>query len=116
MHSSHGVIDAPPPTRLLTPVIDPSIGEADDLRLEPLYRVLIHNDDVTPYDYVVRILERIFLLSEELADHIAWTAHHEEIAVVVVRPRPEAEKLTTIAHAHARLDGFPLTFSLEPNE
>lgn len=103
-------------TPAIAPAIDPDVEETDDLRQAPLYRVLIHNDDVTPYNYVVRMLVRVFLLSEELADHIAWTAHHEEIAVVVVRPRPEAEKLTTVAHAHARMDGFPLTFSLEPNE
>lgn len=83
---------------------------------EPPYQVLIHNDDVTPYDYVVRILQRIFALSEELADHVAWTAHHEDIAVVVVRPRAEADRLITMARAHARLDGYPLTFSMEPVE
>ncbi|HMN29382.1 MAG TPA: ATP-dependent Clp protease adaptor ClpS, partial [Caldilineaceae bacterium] len=80
---------------------------------EPLYQVLIHNDDVTPYDYVVRILQRIFLLSEELAEHVAWTAHHEEVAVVVIRPKAEAQKLITVARAHARMDGYPLTFSME---
>jgi ATP-dependent Clp protease adaptor protein ClpS len=105
------------PIWLLTQtVIDPVVDEADDLRLEPLYRVLIHNDDVTPYDYVVRILQRVFLLSEELADHVAWTAHHEEVAVVVVRPRPEAEKLIMVARGKARLDGYPLTFTMEPDD
>lgn len=96
----------------------PATRELDDVDEfsdeEPPYQVLIHNDDVTPYDYVVRILQRIFALSEELADHVAWTAHHEDIAVVVVRPRAEADRLITMAHAQARLDGYPLTFSMEP--
>jgi ATP-dependent Clp protease adaptor protein ClpS len=97
-------------------VIDPLVREVDDLRLEPLYRVLIHNDPVTPFDYVIRILQQIFHLSEEIADHVAWTAHHEDVAVVIIRPRAEADKLMQTARERARMDGYPLTFSLEPVE
>lgn len=82
-------------------------------RYAPRWRVLIHNDDVTPFDYVMRILLQIFLLSEEIADHVANTAHNEGQAVVVVRPRDEAERLAKVARTRARLDGFPLMFSLE---
>ena len=82
----------------------------------PLYKVLIHNDDVTPLDYVIRILRRVFTLSQELAEHIAETAHNEEVAIVVIRPRTEAEKLLGAARLQARADGFPLTFSMEPDE
>jgi ATP-dependent Clp protease adaptor protein ClpS len=79
-------------------------------------RVLIHNDDVTPYDYVIDTLNDIFLLSDEMAEHVAWTAHTRGTAVVVVRPRPEAEKLVKAAHSRAKLNGFPLTFSVETDE
>jgi ATP-dependent Clp protease adaptor protein ClpS len=96
-------------------VIEPVVREDDTTQWEPLYRVLIHNDDVTPFDYVIRILQRIFMLSEELADHVAWTAHEDGLAVVVVRPRSEAEKLIKVARARARADGYPLTFTLEPD-
>ncbi|GIV76254.1 ATP-dependent Clp protease adaptor ClpS [Litorilinea aerophila] len=80
---------------------------------EGMARVIIHNDDVTPYEYVIDILGGVFMLSEEIADHIAWTAHTKGQAVVVVRPRAEAEKLAKIAQGRAKRDGFPLTFSLE---
>lgn len=109
-------ITAPVIDPVIDPVQDPIAREDDFLTLEPRYRVLIHNDDVTPYNYVIRVLEEIFQLSEELAEHVAWTAHHEEVAVVVVRPRPEAEKLIKVARAKARGDGYPLTFSLERDE
>jgi len=87
----------------------------NDVREEPLYRILIHNDDVTPLDYVIRILKRVFMLSQELAEHIAETAHEDGVAIVLIRPRPEAEKLIGIARTHARADGYPLTFSMEPD-
>lgn len=75
--------------------------------------ILIHNDEVTPYEYVISMLGDLFMLSEELADHIAWTAHTKGVAVVVVRPRTEAEKLVKVAHGRARSASYPLTFSLE---
>ncbi len=84
-----------------------------DVDEEPRWRVLIHNDDVTPFEYVIRVLLQIFLLSEEIAEHVANTAHTEGQAVVVVRPRNEAERLVKVARARARLDGYPLTFSME---
>jgi ATP-dependent Clp protease adaptor protein ClpS len=81
--------------------------------LEPLYRVLVHNDDVTPYDYVIAVLRTIFDLSHELAEHVTWVAHSTGVAYVLTRPRSEAERLVNKAHVAARLDGYPLTFSLE---
>ena len=77
--------------------------------------VLIHDDEVTPYEYVINILGDLFMLSEELADHVAWTAHTKGVAVVVVRPRVEAEKLVNVARGRARSNGYPLTFTLEQN-
>jgi ATP-dependent Clp protease adapter protein ClpS len=75
--------------------------------------ILIFNDDVTPYSYVMYMLGDLFMLSEELADHVAWTAHTKGKAVVVVRPRVEAEKLVKVARGRARMDGYPLAFALE---
>lgn len=91
---------------------DIDLAEAD--QLERRWYVVIHNDDVTPFDYVIRILTNLFLLSEEMAEHVAQTAHSEGKAVVVVRPRPEAERLVRVARSRSRLDGYPLTFSIEP--
>lgn len=96
-------------------LLEPVVRDDKDIREEPLYRILMHNDDVTPFDYVIRMLKRIFMLSQELAEHIAETAHDEGVAIVMIRPRPEAEKLIGIARTHARADGYPLTFSMEPD-
>ena len=86
---------------------------AEASAFEPLYLVLVHNDDVTPYEYVIQILRRVFMLSEELAEHVAFTAHSDGHAVVVIRPRDEALRLISIAHNRARADGFPLKFTIQ---
>ena len=87
---------------------------AEEKEVERRWYVLVHNDDVTPFEYVMRILTGLFLLSEEIAEHVAQTAHQEGKAVVVVRPRAEAERLVKVARSRARLDGYPLSFSIEP--
>jgi ATP-dependent Clp protease adaptor protein ClpS len=81
---------------------------------EQPYRVLIHNDDVTTFDFVIRMLQSVFKLSREIAEHIALVTHHQDIALVCVRPRSEAEKLVGQGIFAARIEGFPLMLSCEP--
>ena len=87
-----------------------------DSEHEARYRILIHNDDVTPFDFVIMVLLRVFKLSGEIAEHVTMTAHIKGVALVMVRPKAEAENLIVKAHMAARLEGFPLTFSIEPDE
>jgi ATP-dependent Clp protease adaptor protein ClpS len=84
--------------------------------LESMWRVLIHNDDVTPYDFVVAILIRVFDLTPIIAEHITYLAHTKGIALVTVLAKTEAERRVGKAHFAARLEGFPLTFTLEPED
>ena len=77
------------------------------------WSVLIHNDDVTPIDFVIYTLSSVFMLSDELAEHIAATAHDSGSAVVTTRKRAEAEMLMSVALGRAKNDGYPLKFSLE---
>ncbi|MBX3053490.1 MAG: ATP-dependent Clp protease adaptor ClpS [Caldilineaceae bacterium] len=79
-------------------------------------RILIHNDNVTTFEFVIDILQRIFRLSKEIAEHIAWETHTRDVAPVATRPKSEAERLVNQAHAAARANGFPLTFTIEPKE
>ena len=86
----------------------------EETELEPLYRILIHNDHVTPMDFVVHILKNIFYLSNEKALDIMMTAHITGIAYVQTLPKPEAERRVNKAHAEAGFAGYPLHFSTEP--
>jgi ATP-dependent Clp protease adaptor protein ClpS len=97
-------------------VPDIRIGEdqQQETAYEPLYRVIIHNDDVTPMDFVVHILHSIFMLLVPDAVNIMFIAHHHGEAVVQILPRSEAEKRINKAHFAAGLEGYPLHFSMEP--
>ena len=97
-------------------VPDIKIGEEQqqETAYEPLYRVIIHNDDVTPMDFVVHVLSNIFMLLAPDAVRVMYTAHYRGEAVVQILPRSEAENRINKAHFAAGLEGYPLHFSMEP--
>lgn len=100
----------------MRPLIEPEIQivEESETELEPLYRVLIHNDAVTPMDFVVHILKVHFYLSNPQAADIMFTAHVYGSAYVQTLAKSEAEKRINRAHAEANNAGYPLQFSMEP--
>ena len=81
---------------------------------EPRARVIIHNDDITPMDFVVVILQRIFHLTPLESEHVMIVAHFTGMAYVCTLPLSEAKKRVGKAHFAAQLEGYPLTFSIEP--
>ncbi len=93
------------------PEIIPDIVPEDEL--EPPVRVIIHNDDVTPMDFVVHVLERIFFLGQKDALDIMYTAHFSGMAYVQTLPKSEAQNRIGKAHFAAGLEGYPLHFSLD---
>lgn len=95
---------------------DVDVEQDEMVWVEPPWRVLIHNDDVTTFEFVERILVTLFKLSHEIAEHIALVTHIYGIALVCVRPRSEAEKLVGQAIFAARMEGFPLMLTCEPDE
>lgn len=98
----------------VVPEIEIIEEQEEKTELESLYRVLIHNDDVTPMDFVVQILKTIFFQSNPKAYEIMLIAHITGLAYVQTLPKSEAEKRINRAHFAAGLGGYPLHFSMEP--
>lgn len=90
------------------------ILEETKTELESLYRVLIHNDNITPMDFVVHVLKTLFYLSNDKAANIMFIAHVYGSAYVQTLVKSEAEKRVNKAHAEANHAGYPLKFTLEP--
>ncbi len=82
--------------------------------VEPPYKVIIHNDDVTPMDFVVAVLRVIFELTLERAEAVMLTAHYTGGAVVGKYPKDDAQRRVDAAHQLARLEDYPLKFTMEP--
>jgi ATP-dependent Clp protease adaptor protein ClpS len=97
-----------------SPEIETEIEVEQEPSLGPLYRVIIHNDDVTPMDFVMRILVTVFQLDGGHALSVMYTAHYHGSAYVQTLPKPEAVKRIGQAHTTARLNHYPLQFTMEP--
>jgi ATP-dependent Clp protease adaptor protein ClpS len=89
-------------------------NQKEDSEREPLYRIIIHNDDTTPMDFVIHILITIFLLPRINAANIMYSAHLNGSAYVQTAPRAVAQLRINKAHFAAILKSAPLHFSMEP--
>lgn len=89
-------------------------GERTRTQRPRLYRVLLLNDDYTPMDFVVMVLERYFRKGEPEAQLIMLAVHHKGQGVVGVYTRDVAETRVAQVTAHARREGHPLRLVAEP--
>ncbi|HEX7898262.1 MAG TPA: ATP-dependent Clp protease adaptor ClpS [Planctomycetota bacterium] len=87
-----------------------------ETRLTPLYRVLIHNDDVTPMDFVIKILTEVFRLGAFRSIQVMLEAHTRGVAHVVTEPLERAEFHVDQCRSLSRPRGFPLSLSYEPED
>ena len=81
-----------------------------------LYKVILVNDDYTPREFVVKVLNAVFSMSEEQAHRVMITAHRRGVCVVAVYTRDVAETKATEATDLGRQYGHPLQFTTEPEE
>lgn len=92
---------------------DRELQTNQDVGNDGLWKVIIFNDDVTPMEFVVMVLVKIFGRPLIIAEAIMWEAHHNGQAVVVALPKAEAEKRVHQATFAARLEGYPLRLAIE---
>jgi ATP-dependent Clp protease adaptor protein ClpS len=75
--------------------------------------VIVHNDDVTPFDFVIAVLVGVFHLPGRQAYAVTLRAHVTGIAYVATLPLEEAKYRVSQAHGAARQAGYPLSFTIE---
>ncbi|PZQ52204.1 MAG: ATP-dependent Clp protease adapter ClpS [Rhodovulum sulfidophilum] len=79
----------------------------------PLYKVLLLNDDYTPMEFVVHVLERFFGTNRQQAIEIMLTVHRKGLAVVGVFSFEIAETKVTQVMDYARRNQHPLQCTME---
>ncbi len=79
----------------------------------PLYKVLLLNDDYTPMEFVVYVLERFFAISHEQSVEIMMTVHKKGLAVVGVFSFEIAETKVAQVMELARRNQHPLQCTME---
>ncbi|TWH76818.1 ATP-dependent Clp protease adaptor protein ClpS [Azomonas agilis] len=83
------------------------------LKAPSLYRVVMLNDDYTPMDFVIEVLEGFFNHNRESATKIMLTVHTQGKAVCGVFTRDVAETKATQVNEYARECQHPLLCQIE---
>ena len=82
----------------------------------PMFKVLLLNDDYTPMDFVVLVLQKFFSLSRERATQVMLKVHREGIGVCGVYPRDVATTKVQQVAAYSRKHQHPLQCVMEPSD
>ena len=110
---------------IFTPPVmsDKAAGPRDDTSLltktktrterPPLYKVMLLNDDYTPMEFVVHVLERFFGLNHAQSFEIMLTVHKKGLAVVGVFSVEIAETKVAQVMDFARRHQHPLQCTME---
>ncbi len=96
---------------------DESVLESEATRLKPppLYKVMLLNDDFTPMDFVVTVIQKFFGMDREQATRIMLKVHREGVGVCGVFPRDLAATKVEQVITYARQHQHPLACVMEEN-
>src|SRR4026208_1785307 len=94
---------------------DDSVVEAKKakVKLPPMYKVLLLNDDYTPMEFVVLVLQKFFGMTRERATQVMLKVHREGMGVCGVYPHDVASTKVQQVAGYARKHQHPLQCVME---
>src|SRR3954469_6334732 len=92
-----------------------SVLEAKKAKVKspPMFKVLLLNDDYTPMEFVVVVLQKFFSMSREKATQIMLKVHREGMGICGVYPKDIATTKVEQVGAYARKHQHPLQCVME---
>ena len=81
----------------------------------PMYKVILLNDDYTPMDFVVMVLEQIFRKTHTDALNVMLEVHQKGAGLAGIYTRDVAETKVDQVIEYARINDHPLQCALEPD-
>jgi ATP-dependent Clp protease adaptor protein ClpS len=97
-------------------VLKPETVPKPKIEQPRLYKVVLLNDDYTPREFVVKVLQAVFRTTEDQGYRIMMTAHQRGVCVVATYTRDIAESKAKEGTEMGRQKGYPLAFSTEPED
>lgn len=78
------------------------------------YKVIFHNDDYTPMDFVVILLAQVFRRSIDDSFNIMMAVHEKGKGIAGVYSKEIAETKSIKANDISKASGYPLLTTIEP--
>ena len=101
-------------SRAMTQVKEETLEKVKGLTEEPgYYKVIFINDDLTPMEFVVDVLQKIFKHDRQSAEAITMNIHTEGSAIVGIYSYEIAEQKGVETTVLARNNGFPRVVKIE---
>ena len=88
-------------------------AQRSKLRPPPMFKVMLLNDDFTPMEFVVVVLQKFFGMTRERATQVMLKVHKEGIGVCGVFPQDIASTKVQQVAAYARRHQHPLQCVME---
>ncbi len=97
---------------------DDTLLEAQRAKLKPppMFKVMLLNDDYTPMEFVVVVLQKFFSMTRERATQVMLKVHREGIGICGVYPRDVASTKVQQVAAYSRKHQHPLQCVMEPQD
>ncbi len=87
--------------------------EKIEVKEPSMYKVILHNDDYTPMDFVVLILMKFFNHIEEDAFRIMYLVHNTGIGICGEFTKEIAETKVSLVSSYAKEQQHPLKCTIE---
>ena len=98
-----------------TPQADVLVAEPEVAK-PPMYAVVMYNDNYTPMEFVVYILQSEFRHSVDSAVEIMLTIHNSSKGIAGIYPKDIAETKAKKVNSLAHREGYPLLTQIEPHQ
>lgn len=79
----------------------------------PMYKVILNNDDYTPMDFVVEVLQKFFAMDLEQATQVMLSVHYQGKGICGIFTAEIAETKVAQVNQYARQYEHPLLCSME---
>ncbi|MBK7877616.1 MAG: ATP-dependent Clp protease adaptor ClpS [Planctomycetes bacterium] len=91
----------------------PETDTSSKTELAPRWKVILHNDEITTFEFVTELLVTLFQKNRDEAVKLTYEVHYSGSAVVEITSREKAELRVQQVKSVARPRGYPLTATTE---
>ena len=80
------------------------------------YKVIMHNDHYSTWEFVIEVLKRVFYKNEDEAVSITNSVHHKGSGICGIYSREIAAMKVQQVHSMAKANGYPLKCTIEEED